>query len=500
MPVSQESHFIGIIMYYLFCQLYILGYDSIAATLAMSALEDFISENMTEKIGVSEDGVSELNVSIGSRRLDQEIRRLSAGNGNGVTDEQLHTMNDAIKRAILDCYKDKPPGKGDAKDVVTIDEPRDQSSVKPLTPADFIDIHKDNTTDTSNGNASAEKEPTPGSAGLPTMAEAAKQLKHIKIVEPKKTNSETSTTNVVKSGYHQTAPIVISSKTSAKASTEGSSTAPLTASGSGSVAQASDANVYLVEFAKRKGFTDEQINQVFTVHGKNLKTTELLNKLRNLKQGEASSDTTGLPKPVFPSAETVKEVGAQRLVPENENRKHGHPDENSPRPPQAKRQTTLPDKHLQDYIEQLFKDHEEEDDLSITELKERNAERQRLLVDAYNKRSEEEGMETVGKGARSKMSDHKGDSQATGNKRRQNRTSPSKDLQSRSVEHRSRSPVKPPQSRTVHSHHRSPSPTRQDHHHGPQFGASNPAASAVSRQQRPDLRYIVIDGSNVAYQ
>ena len=202
---------------------------------------------------------------------------------------------------------------------------------------------------------------------------------------------------------------------------------------------------------------------------------------------------------MFPSAETVKDVGAQRFVPESENPKHGHPDENSPRPPQAKRQTTLPNKHLQECIEQPFKDHKEADDLMKTELKERNTELQRLPVDAYNKPSEEEGTETVGKGARPKVSNLKGDSQATGNKRRQNRTSPNPE--SRTLERKSRCSVKPPHSQTAHSHHRLPSPTRQDHHHGAQFSALvSPSASAVSTPQQPDLRHIVIDGSNVAFQ
>ena len=335
-------------------QVDIHGLDSLAVTLAMSALEDVINKHMDIAVYDPEDALgTAANKSHSSDRLDNELRRLSSQEGKGGLENDYSGVNDAVKRTILSWMMEDSEGGGDWE-------------AKEMTAGNKDVKFK------SLGIPVQQLEKIQLGATQPGQQQRSESPMEMEI------DGATEEDEVDGINLHpEVTPLAVSA---------GSVTKPTATS-------AQDPHSFhvtpeepddsLKEIALDKGYTEKEIQEVFDEYGKSIRASDFMRALvtnRRLKDSGARPKSNvavsmieGLPRP--PTSDQL--ASSPHLRPamlETEK--------------QAK--ALKVSVHLNDYLEQRCKDHKEEENCDGREdLIRKNKEQQELLREAYKKREEE---------------------------------------------------------------------------------------------------------------
>ena len=90
-------------------ELRILGCDTLSVTLALSTVEDLINKYLQEQTNESATSAFKAPSQQATKRLDKELRRLSSENGVVIiSEDDFSDMNDAVKRTILGWLQENP--------------------------------------------------------------------------------------------------------------------------------------------------------------------------------------------------------------------------------------------------------------------------------------------------------------------------------------------------------------------------------------------------------
>ena len=247
----------------------IQGADTLAVTLAMSAIEDLILKY--QDASTVEPG-SPTNLSLESNeRLDRELRRLSSQHKEmfeeSFDEEALTTLPSAVKRTILKCcIDDSYGGKGTKEDPVYLD--KDQTvpmviDVTQTTPAnDFIDLHPKKGIE--QGSLSL-----PSDFGSDSLPESSTNTE-----ESSKENYVTDTpkqTSIAQIPHSSSSVMFVPVPETRTESTPTAEEQPLSPS-----RQISD---HMKSFALNKGYTEEEISAVEKDFGQTLSHAEFISAL-----------------------------------------------------------------------------------------------------------------------------------------------------------------------------------------------------------------------------
>ena len=123
-------------------------------------------------------------------------------------------------------------------------------------------------------------------------------------------------------------------------------------------------STFLREVALGRGYTEKEIQHVFSVKGTNIKSSELMKALMENQKGTNSSSN-------IKTLKTPERVTVQASTSEGN---RSSPADGTP--------------HLQDYFQRLGQDAEAEKNCNLDELKKLNEQRQQLLREAYLKRGQ----------------------------------------------------------------------------------------------------------------
>ncbi len=314
---------------------HIQGLDTLSVTLAMSALEDIIAKYQGE--GQDEDNPSKLSshsARLGSSRLESELRRLSSQDENIIYDEDYSSMSDPVKRTILGWFMDESHHEESVPEVT--DSQQSQPQIDAV-------LHKMAQLDVQTGD-------------MPKKAAADAQIPPVAPQTPDK-------------------PYI------------------------------SQSEVYLRDFALSKGYADIDIQKVFQFYGNNLKASEFLNALCAVTQKSKPTQKSDGKKHKKSHTKTKrsKSAGAKNKTDNNYSDKPEHPlkkmiQTHSPNVKHNKMdqvgatadtaaatgKTVDSTGQFVDYWERLSKDFSEDEGTDIEALKQKSAERLRLLRDAFD--------------------------------------------------------------------------------------------------------------------
>ena len=328
---------------------WIYGSDTLAVTLAFSAVEDIITKYSED--GDSESILESPNAKLASSRLDSELHRLHAQDKEIIYDDDYSKMPDAVKRSILNWYLEDPNTSEDAS-------PRNVERDDTKTAGDAVD-HIGDVTDKFNDTKISSQSSTHKGKAADTVGYLAKP-----------------------------SDFVISG------SSEASQPTP-------SLLQE---NSLLRETGLNHGYTEKEIDVVLASAMGPMRTSDFLRALVNNRKLEKVVSDSSAGKSKKTGSDEGANASTSALMSDC-SAKHPLDDflssgssklTNQSQSPKVAQDGSEQQKFV-DYFTKLSQDFkEEEGEVPIEELKRRSQERQKLLLDAFmNKKSELQGEEKV---------------------------------------------------------------------------------------------------------
>ena len=356
-------------------ELRILGCDTLSVTLALSTVEDLINKYLQEQTNESATAAFKAPSQQATKRLDNELRRLSSENGVVIISEDDYSdMNNAVKRTILGwLHENQGPLQGQAE--------TSQGQAEPVAGTSALD---------SPDVIIVDNDPDEHLPPRETVSPGTNLSMMLQDTNFSTTPDDDSPVRESSLGGKHEKPYIITVDESPSLEEIDSGSLSLTQN-------------LLTIFAREKGYSAHEIQVVFETHGRNLAASTFLQLLvanRKVKVDAA--------EPQFPvdterklQADAKSAVAAQSSCVESVG-SSGTSDSplaraaavaqvqfggGSVSPPTVTSSQTPP-KALNGYLTQLRKDMTEEGECNdVDELKKKNAVRQKLLHKAFEKQT-----------------------------------------------------------------------------------------------------------------
>ena len=363
-------------------ELRILGCDTLSVTLALSTVEDLINKYLQEQTNESATAAFKAPSQQATKRLDNELRRLSSENGVVIISEDDYSdMNNAVKRTILGwLHENQGPSQGQAEAAQGQAE-MSQGHTEPVAGTSALDSPDVIIVDNDPDEHMPPRETVSPGTNLSMMLQ----------------DTNFSTTPDDGSPVRQSS---LGGKHDKPATITDDESPSLEEMDTGSLSLTQN---LLTIFAREKGYSAQEIQVVFETHGRNLAASTFLQLLVANRKVKADAG-----EPQFPAdaerkiqADAKSAMAAQSSCIEIVG-SSGSADSplaraaavaqvqfggGSVSPPTVSSSQTPP-KALNGYLTQLHKDMTEEGECNdVDELKKKNAVRQKLLHKAFEKQT-----------------------------------------------------------------------------------------------------------------